>query len=140
MSLSSFLLVIFDVEDTLYTENRHQLSHTDARRHAFSHDRISDSRQENSRTMSFDALTTILFSHSNIFLFMLFFVGFGIKAGFIPLHTWLPEAHPAAPSHVSGVMSGVMIKMGIYGILRVFLVGSDRSASWIGILITLVFP
>lgn len=52
-------------------------------------------------------------------LFILFFAGFGIKAGFIPLHTWLPHAHPAAPSHVSGVMSGVMIKMGIYGILRV---------------------
>jgi len=46
-------------------------------------------------------------------------MGFGIKAGFIPLHSWLPYAHPAAPSHVSGVMSGVMIKMGIYGILRV---------------------
>ncbi len=52
-------------------------------------------------------------------LFLLFFVGFGIKAGFIPLHSWLPHAHPAAPSHISGVMSGVMIKMGIYGIVRV---------------------
>jgi len=47
--------------------------------------------------------------------------GFGVKAGFIPLHTWLPMAHPAAPSHVSGVMSGVMIKMGIYGIFRVLI-------------------
>ena len=52
-------------------------------------------------------------------LFLLFFIGFGIKAGFIPLHTWLPHAHPAAPSHVSGIMSGVMIKIGIYGIVRV---------------------
>lgn len=52
-------------------------------------------------------------------LFLLFFAGFGIKAGFIPLHTWLPHAHPAAPSHVSGIMSGVIIKMGIYGIIRV---------------------
>lgn len=51
-------------------------------------------------------------------LFLVLFVGFGIKAGFIPLHTWLPHAHPAAPSHVSGVMSGVIVKMGIYGILR----------------------
>jgi formate hydrogenlyase subunit 3/multisubunit Na+/H+ antiporter MnhD subunit len=49
----------------------------------------------------------------------MFFIGFGLKAGFILLHTWLPEAHPAAPSHVSGIMSGVMIKLGIYGILRV---------------------
>jgi len=54
-------------------------------------------------------------------LFLLLFVGFGIKAGFIPLHSWLPLAHPAAPSHVSGLMSGVMIKMGIYGILRFIL-------------------
>ncbi|HUX13522.1 MAG TPA: proton-conducting transporter membrane subunit [Spirochaetia bacterium] len=46
------------------------------------------------------------------------FAGFGLKAGFIPLHTWLPKAHPVAPSHVSGLMSGVMIKIGIYGILR----------------------
>jgi len=51
-------------------------------------------------------------NHSNFLLFILFFIGFGIK-GVYSLHTWLPEAHPAAPSHVSGVMSGVMIKMGI---------------------------
>jgi formate hydrogenlyase subunit 3/multisubunit Na+/H+ antiporter MnhD subunit len=54
-------------------------------------------------------------------LFLVLFIGFGIKAGFIPLHTWLPHAHPAAPSHVSGVMSGVIVKMGIYGILRMVL-------------------
>jgi hydrogenase-4 component B len=50
--------------------------------------------------------------------FLLALVGFGAKAGFWPIHVWLPEAHPAAPSHVSAVMSGVMIKMGIYGVLR----------------------
>jgi hydrogenase-4 component B len=51
--------------------------------------------------------------------FVLALVGFGTKAGFVPLHVWLPQAHPAAPSHVSAVMSGVMIKTGIYGLLRV---------------------
>ena len=51
-------------------------------------------------------------------LFILAVVGFGTKAGFMPFHVWLPEAHPAAPSHVSAVMSGVMIKTGIYGLLR----------------------
>jgi hydrogenase-4 component B len=51
-------------------------------------------------------------------LFICLLIGFGTKAGFIPLHVWLPEAHPAAPSHVSAVMSGVMIKAGIYGLLR----------------------
>lgn len=52
-------------------------------------------------------------------IFILAIIGFGTKAGFIPLHVWLPEAHPAAPSHVSALMSGVMIKTGIYGLIRV---------------------
>ena len=51
-------------------------------------------------------------------LFFCFFIGFAIKAGFVPFHTWLPYAHPASPSHISGVMSGVIIKIGIFGILR----------------------
>lgn len=51
-------------------------------------------------------------------IFVLAVIGFGTKAGFIPVHVWLPEAHPAAPSHISALMSGVMIKVGIYGILR----------------------
>ncbi len=55
---------------------------------------------------------------SNI-IFSIFLIGFGVKAGFIPLHTWLPKAHPIAPSHISALMSGVMIKTGIYGILRI---------------------
>jgi formate hydrogenlyase subunit 3/multisubunit Na+/H+ antiporter MnhD subunit len=51
--------------------------------------------------------------------FMLALVGFGAKAGIVPLHVWLPEAHPAAPSPVSALMSGVMIKTAIYGLMRV---------------------
>jgi len=51
-------------------------------------------------------------------LFLLAVIGFGTKAGLFPFHVWLPEAHPAAPSPVSAVMSGVMIKTGIYGIVR----------------------
>ncbi len=54
-------------------------------------------------------------------LFLCFFIGFAIKSGFVPFHTWLPYAHPASPSHVSGIMSGVVIKIGIYGILRMLL-------------------
>ncbi|HEX8037974.1 MAG TPA: proton-conducting transporter membrane subunit, partial [Chryseosolibacter sp.] len=54
-------------------------------------------------------------------LFTCFFIAFGFKAGFVPFHTWLPHAHPAAPAHVSGVMSGVIIKLGIFGILRMLL-------------------
>ncbi|MGZ8812012.1 MAG: proton-conducting transporter transmembrane domain-containing protein, partial [Thermoanaerobaculia bacterium] len=52
-------------------------------------------------------------------LFALFFLGFGVKAGIVPLHVWLPEAHPAAPTNISAFMSGVLIKTGIYGIVRV---------------------
>lgn len=51
-------------------------------------------------------------------VFLLGLAGFGVKAGLYPLHVWLPEAHPAAPSNVSAIMSGVMIKTGIYALIR----------------------
>jgi formate hydrogenlyase subunit 3/multisubunit Na+/H+ antiporter MnhD subunit len=51
--------------------------------------------------------------------FLLALLGFGAKAGLVPMHVWLPEAHPAAPSPVSAMMSGLMLKTAIYGILRV---------------------
>ena len=63
-------------------------------------------------------------------LFLLALVGFGTKAGFVPLHVWLPEAHPAAPSHVSALMSGVMIKMGIYGLVRTLFFLGHPSLWW----------
>ena len=53
------------------------------------------------------------------YLFWLFLVGFGVKAGMIPLHVWLPEAHPAAPGNISALMSAVLITAGVYGIFRV---------------------
>jgi hydrogenase-4 component B len=62
--------------------------------------------------------------------FLLALGGFGTKAGFWPVHIWLPDAHPAAPSHVSAVMSGVMIKMGIYGLLRVLPFLGPPPAWW----------
>jgi formate hydrogenlyase subunit 3/multisubunit Na+/H+ antiporter MnhD subunit len=60
--------------------------------------------------------------------FLLAFFGFGAKAGMIPLHAWLPEAHPAAPSPVSALMSGIMLKTAIYGMVRVVydLIGDVR--------------
>jgi hydrogenase-4 component B len=51
--------------------------------------------------------------------FTLAFIGFGMKAGLVPLHAWLPEAHPVAPSHISALMSGVMLKVAVYGFVRV---------------------
>jgi hydrogenase-4 component B len=59
------------------------------------------------------------------FVFALLALGFAGKAGVIPLHVWLPLAHPAAPSHVSALMSGVMIKLGVYGLVR-------ASGDWLG--------
>jgi hydrogenase-4 component B len=65
-------------------------------------------------------------------VFVLALLGFGSKAGLVPLHVWLPLAHPAAPSHVSALMSGVMIKMGVYGILRVTLDLLGGGPPWWG--------
>ena len=69
-------------------------------------------------SFNFEAIDQFFGTNVNTWLFLVFFIGFGLKAGFIPLHSWLPHAHPAAPSHVSGIMSGVIVKLGIYGILR----------------------
>jgi formate hydrogenlyase subunit 3/multisubunit Na+/H+ antiporter MnhD subunit len=65
-----------------------------------------------------------------VVVFALATIGFGVKAGVVPLHVWLPEAHAAAPSHVSALMSGVLIKLGLYGILRTLTFLSP--ASWPG--------
>lgn len=76
-------------------------------------------------SFDFEAITSYTAIHpaaGSLGLFLVFFVGFAIKAGFVPFHTWLPLAHPAAPAHISGVMSGVIIKIGIYGILRMLLI------------------
>ncbi len=59
-------------------------------------------------------------------IFVLLALGYGAKAGIIPLHVWLPRAHPAAPSHISALMSGVMIKLGVYGLVRV-------AFDWLGV-------
>jgi len=74
-------------------------------------------------TNSFDfVIASNITQNLKLIIFFLAFVGFGSKAGVFPLHVWLPHAHPAAPSHISAIMSGVMIKMGIYGILRLYIV------------------
>jgi formate hydrogenlyase subunit 3/multisubunit Na+/H+ antiporter MnhD subunit len=78
------------------------------------------------KTNSYDFQSITSYSASipgsaSLILFLCFFFAFAIKAGFVPFHTWLPYAHPAAPSHISGMMSGVIIKIGIFGILRMLL-------------------
>ncbi len=68
-------------------------------------------------------------------VFLLFFAGFGVKAGIIPLHIWLPEAHPVAPSNISAIMSGIVIKTGVYGMARVFFDFFGTPALWMGTLV-----
>ncbi|MDR0378416.1 MAG: hydrogenase 4 subunit B [Candidatus Accumulibacter sp.] len=70
--------------------------------------------------------------------FLLALSGFGAKAGLLPLHAWLPEAHPAAPSPVSAMMSGIMLKTAIYGLLRVGFDLLQAHAWWWGLLLLLV--
>ena len=62
-------------------------------------------------------------------------IGFGTKAGVMPLHTWLPRAHPIAPAHVSALMSGVMIKVAIYGLVRVLVEWLGGPPAWVGALV-----
>ena len=68
-------------------------------------------------------------------LFWLALFGFGMKAGLFPLHIWLPSAHANAPSHASAMMSGVMLKMGSYGILRFLTFVPHKPLWWGGLLI-----
>jgi hydrogenase-4 component B len=70
-------------------------------------------------------------------LFMLMVVAFGFKAGLMPFHIWLPSAHAMAPSHVSAMMSGVLIKIGIYGLVRMVSWLPDPPAWWGGTLLVL---
>ena len=62
-------------------------------------------------------------------------VGFGTKAGLMPFHSWLPRVHPLAPSHLSALMSGVMIKVALYGLIRVLFVWMGVTQAWVGIVL-----
>ena len=63
-------------------------------------------------------------------VFLLALIGFGVKAGIVPAHVWLPEAHPVAPSHASALMSGAMIKVGIYGLVRILTLLGTPETWW----------
>ncbi|WP_136796726.1 proton-conducting transporter membrane subunit [Desulfosediminicola ganghwensis] len=118
MSLSSFLLVLFEYQKIsarkagyiyfIFTQAG-ALFIFAAMAMAYSH----------TGTFDFSSFSTIP-ANFKVIIFFLALVGFGSKAGIFPLHIWLPYAHPAAPSNISAVMSGVMIKMGIYGIIRLY--------------------
>ena len=96
-------------------------------------------------SFSFDSLRELICLHFHILIknliFVSAFIGFGTKAGIVPLHTWLPKAHPSAPSNVSALMSAVMIKMGIYGIIRTVFdfagFGASPDYAWWGVLMVI---
>jgi hydrogenase-4 component B len=81
-------------------------------------------------SLDFDAFVQVLPAGTANLCFALSVIGFGTKAGIIPFHIWLPEAHPAAPSHVSAVLSGVMIKTGLYGFLRILTFLGPPPLGW----------
>ena len=120
MSLSSFFLVIFE-------DNKKEVLNAGIKYLIYMHVSVIFIilafvlLSLKSGSYDFNSFKEILQNNAHFanLVFMFAFIGFGIKAGFVPFHNWLPEAHPAAPSHVSAVMSGVMIKTGIYGILRI---------------------
>lgn len=88
--------------------------------------------------LSFHSFRTLTLSPGlSSAIFLLAFFGFGAKAGMLPLHCWLPRAHPAAPSHASALMSGVMVKIGVFGILKVGidLLGHSGVQLWWGVVV-----
>ena len=103
-------------------------------------------------TSDFSGYAGVLHGHAELSaaVFVLALIGFGSKAGIVPAHVWLPEAHPVAPSHVSALMSGAMIKVGIYGLVRMLtmlgppppwwgwvLIASGASSGVLGVLFAL---
>ena len=91
-----------------------------------------------SKSLDFQSFTEVgkqLPSSIKTIIFLMSLIGFGTKAGVVPLHVWLPRAHPAAPSHISALMSAVMIKTAVYGLLRVIFDFLGGGAAWWGGLI-----
>jgi len=90
-------------------------------------------------SMEFGSLAGALISNdTKSLVFICTLVGFGTKAGIVPLHIWLPRAHPVAPTHVSALMSGIMIKTAIYGMARFYLDFLGSGPVWWGVLILII--
>jgi hydrogenase-4 component B len=90
-------------------------------------------------SMDFAVLKTATFSpYLKNLVFICALIGFGTKAGIVPLHVWLPRAHPAAPSHVSALMSGIMLKTAIYGFCRIYFDFLGTGPQWWGMVILII--
>ena len=132
MAVAAYLLVVFDHERGRNTAGGAALPGRDAHRHAGA---LSDVCSLGQRQRAISRSPRWLHGSqpapgSVAAVLTLALVGFGLKAGLVPLHVWLPPAHAAAPSHVSALMSGVVIKMGIYGLLRVVALIGSPPAWW----------
>ena len=127
MSLASFLLVLYDWEH-LQTRKAANLYLLFTQSGAFCIFTAFALLFAATGSFSFSAEAINALPHSlKLTIFVVALLGFGSKAGVMPLHIWLPHAHPAAPSHVSALMSGVMIKLGVYGMLRVYFMLNDPA-------------
>lgn len=140
MSLSSFFLVIFESE-------KKEVLKAGVKYLIFMHISVLfiivgfALLSLKSGSFDFNSFVTILQENRGFanLIFILLFIGFGTKSGFVPFHNWLPDAHPAAPSHVSAIMSGVMIKTGFYGLLRLIsLIGIPSKSVAFGVLVVSV--
>ncbi len=136
MSLSSFFLVMFEHEESEVREAGWTYL-TAAHLGAACLLALFAFLSGDGFNMDFDNLSAPSGALGAGLLFILAVLGFGSKAGFLPMHVWLPEAHPAAPSHVSAVMSGVMIKTGIYGLVRI-IPALGPPATWWGAVLLLI--
>jgi hydrogenase-4 component B len=87
---------------------------------------------------SFPAAAAHLSSSQQAAAFVLLFLGFSIKAGVIPFHIWLPAAHPVAPSNISALLSGIVIKTGIYGMARIFFDALGILPAWAGVFVLIL--
>jgi hydrogenase-4 component B len=135
MSLSSFFLVIYDFEKKAVRKAGY-LYFAFAQGGALAIFAAFGVIYSYTGSMDFSTFASVPES-AKILIFTLAFIGFGSKAGIIPLHVWLPHAHPAAPSHVSAIMSGVMIKLGIYGIIKMYLLLQPTGAYYGELLIVI---
>ncbi len=126
MSLSSYFLVVYDFrnEETRKAGRLYFIFAQAGAMFLFAAFAVIYSQ---TGSLSFDMISEIP-ENIKVIVFVLAFIGLGSKAGVFPLHIWLPHAHPAAPSPVSAVMSGVMIKMGIFGILRFYMLLAPSQA------------
>ena len=86
-------------------------------------------------TLNISGVSTEIPGNVKNILFILFLIGFGTKAGLIPVHIWLPHAHPAAPSNISALMSGIMIKTAVYGFLRFVFIFLGTDIAWWGVVV-----